>query len=336
MRQLFEEAGRDPSEPQRTSSTLYPQLANISRKASPSPATSPVRNQTHQRSTTDELPKYRLESLCLSTNLPSVVASTGEAHASLAHQFERSSGSWSDDSGYILTNNSQARGSSLDLPPNERIHAWLSRLPDQKGIEFEEEWHMESVSLEEDSNAIGAQHDQDEMPTFLSHRKRGDDVLFPGHRSPFSMVDESSTNVSRLDWQGLHTVLTMPERGSSRHTYDNCKHLDHIPPPTSHSRTSLQYDEYIPESRDRSSDPQIFEEDDMQLSPLSPNVCIERGPSRYNSRSKPRDLTTPCNDGPAIHFRAPRLKENVLLKNEGNSSGNGPFTPCNNRVNRRS
>jgi hypothetical protein len=289
MRQIFEDVGRDQGELQITSRTLYPQLANISRKALPSPPSPPPKS-THNSS------KYRLESLCLSTNLPSVVASVGQARASLTHQSQRSSGSWSDDSGYILTNSSHTRCSSFTLTPDERIRIWLYELPEWKTGIADADWRMESV-LEQDAKGLSSRGGRDEMHTFTS-----------GQTDPFEPKARD-----------YDTNFILPGHGSSENVAGDCNQMGLNPFNRFHTPS--------PKAR---TDPQLLEEGGIQLSPLNPNVCIERGPARYHSNRKPREVAMIGARGSPILFRATRLKENVVLKNEGNSNCGSPLKPWGN------
>jgi hypothetical protein len=121
MRQLFEDAGSDHQEQRKNIAILYPQLPNISRKAAPSLTNNTV---VVQRANTQASSGYRPESLCLSTNLPVAVSSISAPHVSLIHP---SSGSWSDDSGYIVT--TRARSGGCTIEPTERVRNWLLELP---------------------------------------------------------------------------------------------------------------------------------------------------------------------------------------------------------------
>jgi hypothetical protein len=310
MRQIFEDAGRDQGELQSTSRTLYPQLANISRKASPSPSNSPTKS-------TNGLPRYRPESLCISANLRSIVASTGGVGVSLAHQSQRSSGSWSDDSGYIVTSNSHTRHSSFTLTPNERIRIWLCELPEGKMEDVEEDGRMESV-LERNVDSIDRRHNRDEMPAFTSH-----------HTSPFG--SDLHEHDATYTLHGYGPLGYLP--GNCNQPCFSAPNQFHIPSPKAYLRTSTQHDENVSDNRGFSGDVQLLEEGGIQLSPLSPNVCIERGPARYHSNRKPHKMSTPCRSGSPIPFRAPRLKENVVLKNEAGTSRKSLCTPYNRRVN---
>jgi hypothetical protein len=311
MRQIFEDAGRDQGELQSTSRTLYPQLANISRKASPSPSNSPTKS-------TNGLPRYRPESLCLSANLRSIVASTGGVGVKLAHQSQRSSGSWSDDSGYIVTSNSHTQHSSFTLTPDERIRIWLCELPEGKMEDVEEDGRMESV-LERNADGIDRRHNQDEMPAFASH-----------HTSPSgSDLDEHDATYTL---HGHGSLGYVP--GDCNRSRSSAPNQFHTPSLKARLRTSAQHDEYVLENKGFPGDAELLEEGGIQLSPLSPNVCIERGPARHHSNRKPREVTAPYRLGSPIPFRAPRLKENVVLENEAGTSRKSLRTPYNNRVNR--
>jgi hypothetical protein len=341
MRQIFENAARDQVELQSTSSSLYPQLANVSRKASPPPITYPVKRETRQQSITHDLPIYRMESLYLSTDPTSAAALTGEACASPEQPSEHPSGSWSDDTGYIVTVDSRIRDSSFALATNEQVHAWLRDLPDWKELDVDENRQTVSVFLMQNSNGVSYLDDRDEVPTFSGDQKSGHGSL-PSHPISFSISDKGSLMLSRSDTQGPDTAFNMPEHGYSRQVSSDCSQLCfndfnevRTPPPQVHPSTSLQYHNYLPDVRKGPSNLKTLDEGDMQVSPLSPNVCIERGPARHHSNRKPRGITTPRRDSPAIHFRAPQLKENVLVNIEGGSSCNGSPTHRSNRVNRR-
>jgi hypothetical protein len=308
MRQIFGNAGRDQVELQSNPSSLYPQLANVSRKASPPPITSPVKRKTRRQSITHDLPIYRLESLCLSTNLTSNTAFMSEACAGLEQPSERSSGSWSDDTGYIVTDNSRIRDSSFALAPNEPVHAWLRDLPDWEEFDVDENGQTVSVTLQENSNDVGYMDDQTEFPTFLSDQKSGHGSL-RSHPISFSISDKGSVMPSRSDTHRPDTAYNMPEHGYSRQMSSECSQLCfnnfnevRTPPPQVHPSTSLQYHNYLPEMRKGPSNTKIIDGGDKQLSPLSPNVCVERGPARHHSNRKPRGITTPCRDSPANTF----------------------------------
>jgi hypothetical protein len=83
---------------------------------------------------------------------------------------------------------------------------------------------------------------------------------------------------------------------------------------------------------------QAVEEAGMQLSPLSPNVCIERGPSRYHSNRTsraPSSITTPCKDRYTKPNSGPRMKENVL-REELSTKGQEELIPRGGRLSIRS
>jgi hypothetical protein len=294
MRQLFEEAGRVDDSPK-----LYPQLPNISRKASASPNKRPL----VQLSTT--LPSYRPESLCLATSLPVAEPSVSDAQASLLHPSERSSGSWSDDSGYIVTN-SRGRRCSFSVPPKERIYSWLSDIPDdERGC----------VPDRDESVTSGQQYSQpfDSLHVLLDSQVTPDDP-FVSHN------DESAPGVpSQLHFPQEKT----PSLHNPRHVSDVCPRLDLDLQDDTHASTPMITTKTL------HNEIAHLEEGGVQLSPLSPNVCLERGPSRHHSTRQSSDsniINTPCKDRPYKPFQLGSLKENVVLKQEGIELTGSPLT----------
>lgn len=295
MRQLFEEAGRVDDSPK-----LYPQLPNISRKASASPSRRPL----GQLSTT--LPSYRPESLCLATSLPIAEPSVSDAQASLLHPSERSSGSWSDDSGYIVTN-SRGRRCSFSVPPKERIYTWLSDISDYEGSH---------VGVEEQPASIqGQQHQNpaDSLHVLLESQVASDD--------PFVTHDDETT-------PGVPSQLHLPQEKTHsfhipRHVSDVCQRLDLDLQNDTESSTPMITTKTL------HSESVHLEEGGVQLSPLSPNVCLERGPSRHHSTRQSSDsniINTPCKDRLYKSFQPGGLKENVVLKQEGVVLTGSPLT----------
>lgn len=332
MRQLFEDAGSDHHKQRNNATTLYPQLPNISRKAAPLPIDS---TSIVQRATTHASPRYRPESLCLSANLPFAVSSIGAPHVSLIDPSGRSSGSWSDDSGYIVT--TRARSGSCTVPPNDRIRAWLLELPDVDRDAVQEHAAMEgqlmTVPIREQDSVVSTLHGMSE---------KNDSKSFPSLEDPFT-CDHNT-----LYRSGRHDNGSTTESGGyrpQRNISDICRalnldHLNQIHTPLSGMaiNTSPKQQEDTQETEGWCDENDPLEEGGIQLSPLSPNVCIERGPSRYHSPRKLHAVSnaaTPSKSRPTPVFRAPQLKENVVFGTHDLSEADGPLTPRTNRMGTR-
>lgn len=297
MRQLFEEAGRID----RDSPRLYPQLPNISRKASTSPS---KRIPIHQSTASTS---YRPESLCLAPSLPEADPALSDVQASLLYPSERSSGSWSDDSGYIVTS---ARGQrcSFSVPPRERIYSWLREVSDSE--------NCVAVCVAEDQNGAGS------MPEICVDTE-----------DPFvSRVDERQS----IDPQRHRQQFKAYQSFAPRHVSDVCKRLGldaqddpYASPPSPAAYTPLPKKQISAANMSTRNEDIDLEEGGIQLSPLSPNVCLERGPSRHHSKHKLREastIRTPCKDRTHEPFRPASLKENVVLRRDGIDLNGSPVT----------
>jgi hypothetical protein len=329
MQQLFEDAGSDHQEQRKNTAILYPQLPNISRKAAPSLTNSTVVVQrTHMQAS----PRYRPESLCLSTNLPVAVSSIDAPHVSLIHP---SSGSWSDDSGYFVT--TRARSGSCTIESIERVHTWLLELPDPDEdagtIDTMEERKLTMTHLQKPVEQVAR----------LDGLSQEDDAKSSSSmEDPFVCDRDALSHPEAIDNRSATQCIGYrPLRDIS----DVCKplHLDHLS--QVHTSTVAKVINVSPEDRGNvrgtrvwCNESEVFEEGGIQLSPLSPNVCIERGPSRYHSPRKHHDMsnaTTPSKTRPTSLFQLPRLKENVVLQPHDFNETNGPVTPRINRLGTR-
>jgi hypothetical protein len=349
MRQIFQDAGRGHPELHCSPDHLYPQLPNISRKASPSPVRSPSQNKISSAS------KPCLASSDHSEKLSLIVAATDKTFVNHPHPSERSSGSWSDDSGYIVAA-SRVRGESFVIPLDERIRQWLADLSDTETEEHaqddsDEAWRLASPIK---------QHDGCSAPFLLSFgTERGEatalmnfrddrSMLIPTNWSPSNdpfMCDANSTCYDSTHLSSLQikdTIVTGSGRRPSGNETSDHTSLDlnyqkdvRIPSPREGIKISSKRYTPKPKTNILPSQIEVLEEDGIQLSPLSPNVCVERGPSRYHSDRRPRDTTTPCKGRPYVHFRAPRLKENMVMDEGDGNSENALFTSCNDRLSTR-
>jgi hypothetical protein len=292
MRQIFEHAGLEHHEP--PMSGLYPQLPNISRRTSPPP----VQSIEATRPSACRSPSYRPESLCLSTKLLPAMSQRGVPHASQANHSEGSAGSWSDDSGYLINGLRGLRSESF-VAPGERIYNWLSEVDEDHNMS-----HDTNDPLQELHEVFGVSRTNRELsrsaPPRRSHQREYQCIT--PHESPPSADDPFFCNID------ISTVTSF-RRGSAA---------------TSPTRTYLT-PRYISENA-IAPDADTVEEGGI---PLSPNVCIERGPSRYHSPRKLGNGNNPTSPGrplPPPPFPAGHLKENVVLGGTDASNVASPLT----------
>jgi hypothetical protein len=337
MRQMFEDAGHHRHEEQdNVAMLLYPQLPNISRKAAPSPVRSPNRSGAAHQAITHASSTYRPESLCLSNKPSLAVSLAGAPPASLLCPSERSSGSWSDDSGYIVT--TRSRRCSLTVAPDERIRTWLLELRDHK---MENAQEGTDEGLHPASNAYSCQDTDVSVPDEALTGNDGEPALFT--KDPF-VYDGDAPSLTELHEKRVATAFF--ERRPIRDISDVCKplKLDYLnqtytTPPRQVVGTSAESHRVSAEAKKRVNGSELLEEGGVQLSPLSPNVCVERGPSRYHSPRRPLQIShvaTPSKNGPDQGFQAPQWKENVVLRHkECTGSGGVPLAPRGNGLGTR-
>jgi hypothetical protein len=328
MREIFEDAGSDHQQQQQNPTILYPQLPNISRKAAASPANSTA---VVQRSTTQASPRYRPESPCPSNNCPCAVSSMCAPHVSLIHPSERSSGSWSDDSGYIVTR--RARSGSCTVPPIDRIQTWLLELShldrDAGTMTTAEEGQLAMVPFQQLNKEVTAHIGMSEEDHTRSCSSMGD---------PFVCDRDASSRLKGLNGSGTECIGYRPLRNVSNLCKPlNLGHLNQVHTPTlvKTMKTSPTNRGNARRTREWCNENEALEEGGIPLSPLSRNVCIERGPSRYHSPRKLHDVNgsvTPSKPRPSSLSQALRLKDNVVLGSHDFNATNSPLTPRTNQV----
>jgi hypothetical protein len=143
---------------------------------------------------------------------------------------------------------------------------WLCEQPDWKTVNADADWRMEPV-LAQNAKGASSQSDQDEMPTFASSQA-----------DPFGP-----------DLQEHDTTFNLPGHGSLETASGDCNQV----------KFNLLNRIHTPSPKAR-LDPQLLEEGGIQPSPLSPNVCVERGPARYHSNRKPQTRTLYKHGSPII------------------------------------
>jgi hypothetical protein len=296
MSQLFRRVGV----PNRTAiddeSVLYPQLPNISRVS---------------------LPLRRDQ-----TRLPAEKAYTSTS--------ESSSESWSDDSGYIIDDPAPSLvGSGA---PAQRIEDWLARLSYDEGAgkvvgakrkpRYEEEPAQDpfldtKLQMTMDTNHIETPRSE----THISSAPRPDQKLSNGSLAlPINPFDCSRSSTSKSATSTDDSNHPSPLASSQRHVSDMCRRLFFdLPRPT----TGVCITRSSSTSKAHGClglDPTADRKNDVELSPLSPNVCIERGPSRYHSAHKTRSNTSPSKAPTLTSFFTPprysgeHMKENIICE----------------------
>jgi hypothetical protein len=277
--------------PQDGRGVLYPQLPNIPRKASPPP---------EHTQTPSSSPIRRPEFLCSSAESLRDVPSEPLVHYSPVS--ERSSASWSDDSGYFIAG-SCTRMSTLTLPPKERITEWLV-----------------SVSTPEYETDAGEYTVRDDSCEYLQCPLPQLDSNFSTKHNECSPWSYSDVSKPLLHPQTLaqdpfiqdesnRTALPLLTTRRAPKNFSNITPSP-ISPGTSPSPV-ITRPRPSPIPLRSASECSVRDEGGIQLSPLSPNVCVERGPARYHAT------------------RALRFKENVGTRPESTSGASStPLTPC--------
>lgn len=304
MRQIFEDASREQHTRQPASHTLYPQLANVSRKASPPLAL--VHNGRVRARFQQNPPTPRPPSRCMSSTT-SFRASADDAPSAFVGLSAQSSESWSDDSAYLVAR-SRNPTSALAFVPNGRISEWLAGVStpdwDQDGSEEEEE-----EKEQEDGHARSefCQHFSAEFSHEAAsrHIRQSPKPWRPVRikpLDPFGRQEHTYTETQPLAFHSFSPFHDMT--ANPRPTFSAQR-------PTTPGPSNKQA---LPSSNDQ-----------IQYTPLSPNICIERGPSRYRS-SRNRHLTNRTSPTKTPHSVC---KENTLPTCLDNAHANStPEAPC--------
>lgn len=273
MKQIFEESSEASRHPH---CNLYPQLPNISRKAVGQPA-----SKSHSPPI---VAPYRPESVCLSSRIHTTVPQHAELCMSYPQRTICSSESWSDDSGYIVTN-SRGRSSSFGIPLNEQIYGWLSSVSpgpnttsgetDGKLVNKSTSGHSGVTHIPPASVALGVNAQESYASSHLDSEEL--DSYFnscePVSPLPSSNLQPIPTYNGDITIHSTKPYLTAPEQ------------------PTAQTTTSS------------------FEFNEEGGVPLSPNVCTERGPSRHRSTRKTRKVDASTPTKPSRHENR---KENLF------------------------
>ncbi|KAF1841508.1 uncharacterized protein K460DRAFT_419563 [Cucurbitaria berberidis CBS 394.84] len=343
MRQIFEDAGHECRTTRHDQGGLYPQLPNISRKASP-----PLfHNGSVQRAAPCVSPDRPPAFSCPLTGVPLVVPQPQQSQANLSSMSERTSGSWSDDSGYFVAN---SRGQALtpSISPEDRIYDWLLRVS-RVGSNATEDAIVDHSDEDRGSHhATQASIDVQEFTTKPEKIDTERPAQHPGQHlqgyqlfvynqtkslDPFIGDDNDSGTClplgSRRNQEPL--CLRSSRNVPQAQVTDFYKRRDFnwsraSPLDSDVDRPALSTLSHIPplhDNQNNRSTPsalRTLQDDDLELSPLSPDVCIERGPSRYHANRKLLNrghTSTPSKERSYIDDQsAAQLKENVNLRDD--------------------
>ena len=312
VRQIFDEAATLNTTSCHAGIALYPQLPNISRVASPPTSGQRGRNAFRHPSpgTTLQHPKP----------LP---ASTPES----------SSESWSDDSGYIVLDH--ARPLAGASPPAHRIEDWLSTVTLASNETGEPSNQAETcnesclqASFEQDDLQMAAMVDtggntstnrpMSDLQTVQLKLPCDNHMPF---QDPFvTHLSSGGSSTGRSAAIADYSYRSSTSTRWQRHVSDICKRL-HFESLESATENPSAVAPSTPNPVNRIlSDPADDGHGGIELSPLSPNVCIERGPSRYHSANRNRTAESPLQPSMRTSFQfdpqyfAGLAKENTTEK----------------------
>ncbi|KAF2856617.1 hypothetical protein T440DRAFT_4302 [Plenodomus tracheiphilus IPT5] len=338
MHQIFEDAGRGHTASAGARGVLYPQLPNISRRASPL-------KHKHTQDTPNVVggeSDFQPESSCRSTGSIFIGSQADPPPTYRLPVTERTSGSWSDDSGYIVADIS--RKSGILVSPSQRIQDWLLTIDEAVGFEATaegtEERHIQHTdttqprvhaevryrlpadNIESLSSSVALSYSWTEPTASLLAVDKAND--------PF--VSNDLVHVRSTPWVPRNScrsirIPPVPDR-FKEYVSDSCERLK-FDQTTSKTAAKIKSDaektvtprktpapirpQYIRASGSENSDAQG--DGGIELSPLSPNVCIERGPSRYHKSPKSPIIKQVSskykNRPPFLMPRPSRFKENL-------------------------
>lgn len=296
MKQIFAESRRDyapNAEP-----NLYPQLPNVSRKAVPPSGSEIAHTPTKQ----DE----RL--CCLNTMSAGTTryASVSQSNMNVVQPDAslHSSEAWSNDSSYIITESRERQSASFNLTVDQ-IQGWLLDIPDSHVSALRP---LESL-FPEDEHPLTLHADDDSLSDRNLDEFDDDDasIISWTCADPFSCRDVEHHIVSTTGVNPFAGLSGVHARAVSNKD-DSCPLVQ----PKLSTPSRGQFRE--PSSTEIISNEVLLRDGGIELSPLSPNVCIERGPSRYHGTPRSphkRDISTPTRRRFDIHEGKDMSKENL-------------------------
>jgi hypothetical protein len=278
MRNIFDDPLRPLALRQRPHDVIYPPLPNISRQLSP------LKKHHQNRKAAPRLYQPPPQECQYDQTTPRVSADSAP---------RSSPDSWSDDSIYLEAERLHT-STSLAESPNARVRDWLSTT--------DEDGHISASN---------------EMAENLSVHLHGPALRDRTAVKPNDVTsDEAEMSTNNFPAYLLH---------SRRQVSDTCKTFafDQVPAKQAHKigNSSTRYHSSTPTATYvHATPPQACassRREDLELSPLSPNVCTERGPSRYHKFRTAEIEANPPSTSLRLPFGYQRrcFKENVALSN---------------------
>ena len=320
MRQIFEDAGREYIAVPGPRDDLYPQLPNISRKASPF---TPLTTQSRQQIACSTVNR-RLESLCLPADMHLTSVQRDQSYRDPSRLSQSTSGSWSDDSGYFVAS-SRSRLSALIIASNERIYDWLQNVSFPKvGSPIEAAGAMNATKFDECQVSARFSPSQTwESPEEQKLFECGGSVYGGEPIVHHSVACHGSSDRVQPIQSSSRNPLT------KEFAYDPKRHelslSNVIPSPaplvSSSTQGSPAETNVIASGNPMECSP--LKDDGPEFSSLSPNVCVERGHSRYHAN---RHVITYSNTSPSCKQQSPACHQPLQLKENFTSSHEMPAT----------
>lgn len=355
MHQIFEDAGRGYTTSADAGGVSYPQLANISRKASPM---NPRCTQHAPPGTVSDQSAFRSDSLRRSTgsSLIGLRADLPLVHCLVVS--ERTSGSWSDDSGYI--NAGTCRKTGIAVSPSQSIENWLLNVNEAVNLvdtaENEQSTGIRQIETAKSkvSSEVRNRVPVDKFeslssfaaPSYSWMEPTASCLVADSTEDPF--ISNGLVRVKPISWALNKSCnnLRIPPAPVRLKEYvpDSCERLNFdtaISGATSKLEskavnrvTPCPTPTQVKQHHTSGGSPahSCTEVDGgVELSPLSPNVCIERGPSRYHTSPKSPSIDPAPESGKGRRIfvpRSTRLKENVGSSPSGRADDKGSHASC--------
>ncbi|KAF2643473.1 hypothetical protein P280DRAFT_478233 [Massarina eburnea CBS 473.64] len=322
MKQIFQEAGM--ATPCHDSVTLYPQLPSISR------ASSPESREQRCQILVPNIAGNHHGLILPSPEALSALPDIEQGCESPALSSEHFSESWTDDSEYINLGPRDRR--SMESSQN-LVLGWLGTVSETDGpdgnIVPDDVLSKCDTSLEHNGQDLNttvqppAGEKKQSRPLYDSHLLPSKTTHFRASQAPPSdpfVTRHDSAIESLVERRYISTESFRKPPLSARtqrHISDTCKRLyldNPVSSPTNDLASSSPCglrNRHTPVPKDM----QDRDDGGIQLSPLSPNVCIERGPSRYHSaRNSPTKSSAIFSTPPRMQNK--RMKENLASEAE--------------------
>ncbi|ORY08740.1 hypothetical protein BCR34DRAFT_389907 [Clohesyomyces aquaticus] len=279
MRRMFEKANLGNTLPSNNGVVLYPQLPNISRECSPV-----ARFEAHRKSRGPLLPRSG----------PNSGAETPEQLHSPAVS-EHSSESWSGDSDYLVTEHHVSHASP-DSASHPFIDDWLSTLSDgdrsSQGSAFRLPFGIASPVDENNTEDVSCHSHVHSTPSSVAMSQLS--ISGPSSRESRRRVSDRCLTSSEFRRRQCADMAALQDRS---------KRLCPQTPPSGRATQSKPREVCTPR---QSAD---LDDGSVELSTLSANVCVERGPTRRHSvRREWQNPNLPETPTKRVGFRTGRLR----------------------------